>query len=128
MKSLYQKKAYNIYRPNIDLMKSFVPRGQHSDFVNQAIARALEHEQEKAERKAALKQFKVWEMYGKQLPPDLVSGTFRGGRSGFALFRTLSAGVGGTRMKGLHGRYSTRDIWAVVHYVRGLQRHRADRM
>lgn len=108
---------------------AYAEREEIVEMVGEIAGERGERVPEKVVMRGDLKSSQALEtVYGKQLPPDLVSDTFRGGYGDFALFRTLSAGVGGTRMKGLHGRYSPRDIWAVVHYVRGLQRHRANRM
>ena len=62
----------------------------------------------------------VQTQYGRVLPPDFLSDIPRAGRSRGALFRTISVGVGGTPMHGWDTQLETSDLWAVVHYLRGL--------
>lgn len=60
--------------------------------------------------------------YGKLLPPDFYGATLRAARTGADLYRTIAAGVGGTEMPAWSTELSSEDIWALVYYVRELQR------
>lgn len=65
--------------------------------------------------------------YGMVLPPDFLGDTLPAAEGVDGLYRAISAGVGGTPMPTWHGKLSTRDLWAVVHYVRELTRLRGSR-
>jgi mono/diheme cytochrome c family protein len=60
--------------------------------------------------------------YGPIQAPDFRKRTFRAGRSGAAIYRTMAAGIGGTPMQSYYEQLGPRDIWAVVHYVREINR------
>lgn len=60
--------------------------------------------------------------WGAETAPDFRGHRFRVGRDPAALYRVIAAGVGGTPMPAWHDRLAPADLWAVVHYVREVQR------
>lgn len=60
--------------------------------------------------------------WGPETAPDFREHRFRVGRDPEAIYRVVAAGVGGTPMPAWHDRLSNEDLWAVVHYVREIQR------
>jgi mono/diheme cytochrome c family protein len=60
--------------------------------------------------------------WGPVTAPDFRSHRFRVGRDPAALYRVIAAGVGGTPMPAWHERLAPDELWALVHYVREVQR------
>lgn len=56
------------------------------------------------------------------MPPDFPHVAMKAGNSLADLYRTIAAGVGGTSMPAWQGVLPDEDLWALVHYVRGLAR------
>jgi mono/diheme cytochrome c family protein len=60
--------------------------------------------------------------FGKGLPPDFLGDKVRAVKSRPDVFRTISAGIGGTPMPAWRGSLSVEEVWAVAHYVQKLIR------
>jgi len=60
--------------------------------------------------------------YGMDTPPDFRKDTLRSDDEDTDLYRTIAAGIGGTPMKAWSARLTTSELWALVHYVRELQK------
>lgn len=58
--------------------------------------------------------------FRQMLPPDFLSDTFRAGKRGEDIYRSIAAGIGGTRMYPVYDKFSAEDLWALVHYVSHL--------
>jgi len=59
--------------------------------------------------------------YGfKILPPDFTFNDLRGGDGLGDIYRAIASGIGGTAMPTWKGVLPESDLWAMVHYVRGL--------
>jgi mono/diheme cytochrome c family protein len=59
--------------------------------------------------------------YGvKILPPDFTFNLLRAGDQPDDVYRSIAAGIGGTAMPTWKGVLPESDLWAMVHYVRGL--------
>jgi mono/diheme cytochrome c family protein len=56
------------------------------------------------------------------MPPDFPQVEMKAGNSLQDLYRTITAGVGGTSMPAWQGVLPDEDLWALVHYVRSLAR------
>jgi len=92
-----------------------------------ALGRALrgERKEEPATLRTALESSReVIAEYGPDKPPDFLRDQLRCDLSDDDVYRTIAAGVGGTPMKGWLDLLPPEDIWALVHYVRDLQRLR----
>ncbi len=56
-------------------------------------------------------------------PRDLVTGNWKLGGTGVALFNTLSKGIAGTSMAA-YGHLSEKDLWGLVHYIRSITKNK----
>jgi mono/diheme cytochrome c family protein len=67
---------------------------------------------------------KVNTSYGVETPPDFLQDKLRCDERDQDVYRSIAAGIGGTPMPSAVVRLRPSDIWALVHYVRDLQRLR----
>lgn len=66
----------------------------------------------------------VMDEYGMDRPPDFLKDPLRSDDDDTDVHRSVAAGIGGTPMPAWTRRLPASDLWALVHYVRELQRRR----
>jgi hypothetical protein len=68
MELTFDKKTFNLNREYSDLMKAIIPSRKQTEFVNRAIKKELEREQEKLERQKILKNLETLRKKRETMP------------------------------------------------------------